>query len=519
LHFADRVGAQATRAIGMGVVYFVACYVALLIDITNGAASVWPASGLLFGVLLLTPSRYLLSTLAGALIGGVIANLGVGFPVATSIGYTCINLGEGVAGRWLVQRYFPDAPRLSQPLNGFSLIACGAAAAVAGACAAASLAYFTAGANWLKVLGTWAGSDAAGIVIVAPVILATTGALEEIPRPLPRWRVVEAAFLLAVLVGVSSWLYLWKHPSQLDQFANPLLILPLVAWASISFEATGAAWAIFIVNAFCVWGSALGMGPLFELSPSSLVNLVMQARVGVTGMVALSLGAAVGTARRSAVVHRRLAQELQAAGDSERSRLSHELHDEVAQKLAALKMQLQLADIAPDSDRRTTTSASVAIVDDLLANVRAISHSLRPAPFDRGQLLPALTAMARAERNRGGLCVLIDTPMADLWLPHEIELVCYRIVREAVANVIKHARARTVAVSLNCQSDWLALSIADDGRGFDVAPTTRQAVRDGHLGLVGMRERLDHVGGTLSINSTLGRGTTIHCLLPLAVTA
>jgi signal transduction histidine kinase len=515
------MGAHATRAIGMGVVYFLACYVALLIDITNGAASVWPASGLLLGVLLLTPGRYLLSILTGALVGGIIANLSVGFPVATSIGYTCINLGEGLAGRWLVQRYFPDAPRLSQPLNGFALIACGAGAAVAGAGAAATLAHVIAGANWLKVLGTWAGSDAAGVVIVAPVILATAGALEEIPRPLPRWRVVEAAFLLAVLVGISCWLYLWKHPSRLDQFANPLLILPLVAWASIRFEATGAAWAIFIVNAFCVWGAALGMGPLFELTPSSLLNLVIQARVGVTGMVALSLGAAVGAARRSAVVHRRLAQQLQAAADSERSRLSHELHDEVAQKLAALKMQLQLADIdiAPDTDRTTSTAASVIIVDDLLANVRAISHSLRPVPFDRGQLLPALTAMARAEGNRGGLSVLIDSPTADLSLPHEIELVCFRVVREAVSNAIKHARARTVAVSLNCQSDWLALSIVDDGRGFDVAPTRRQAVRDGHLGLVGMRERLDHVGGILSINSTLGRGTTINCFLPIAVTA
>lgn len=511
--------AHALRTIGVGAVYFVACYVALLIDTTNGAASVWPASGLLLGVLLLTPTQYVLSILAGAFVGGVIANLGVGFPVATSVGYAFINIGEGLAGRWLVQRYFPDAPRLSQPLNGFALIACGAVVAVAGACIAATLAYFTEDANWFKVLGTWAGSDAAGVVIVSPVILSTAGAVQEIPSRLPRWRVVEAAFLLAILIGISCWLYLWKHPSQLDQFANPLLILPLVAWAAIRFEAIGAAWAIFIVNAFCVWGTALGMGPLVELTPSSLVNLVIQARVGITGMVALSLGAAIGTLRRSAVVHRRLAQELQAAVDSERTRLSHELHDEVAQKLAALKMQLQLADINRTTDRAATTVSSVAIVDDVLANVRAMSHSLRPAPFDRGQLLPALTAMARAEGNRAGLRVLIDSPDADLSLPHEIELVCYRVAREAVSNAVKHASAQHVAVSLDCRSDHLTLSIVDDGRGFDVAPTTRQAVRDGHLGLVGMRERLDCIGGTLSINSTLGRGTTITCLVPIGVAA
>ena len=82
------------------------------------------------------------------------------------------------------------------------------------------------------------------------------------------------------------------------------------------------------------------------------------------------------------------------------------------------------------------------------------------------------------------------------------------------------ARARSKCrCLLNHQSDWLTLCIVDDGRGFDVSPTTRQAVRDGHLGLVGMRERLDRVGGTLNISSTVGRGMTIKCLVPIGVAA
>jgi signal transduction histidine kinase len=511
--------AHGAAALGMGLVYFLACYVALSIDVTNGAASVWPASGLLFGALLLTPKRFVPSVLIGSFVGGTAANLGVGFAAATSIGYTFINLGEGLAGRWLVRRYCPDAPRLSQPLNGFALIACGATASVGGAFVAATLATLTSHANWVGVFGTWAGSDATGVVIVAPVIVATAGAVSELRRPFPRGRLIEALFVLAVLVIMSAWLYLWKHPSRLDHFANPLLILPLIAWAAVRFEATGAAWAIFIVNAFCVWGTALGYGPLFDLTPSSLVNLVVQARVGVTGMVALSLGAAVGAARRSAAVHRRLALELQAAADRERSRLSHELHDEVAQKLAALKMKLQLTAIAPELDRRKSTASSVAIVNDLLADVRAMSHSLRPAPFDEGQLMPALNALAKSEGTRAGITVLIESPDADPSLPREIELVCYRVVREAIANVVKHARARNVCVFLNYESNHLTVSVVDDGRGFDVAPTTRQAVRDGHLGLVGMRERLSHIGGTLSVSSTIGQGTTITCLVPLGVAA
>lgn len=510
---------QGATALGMGLVYFLACYVALSIDVTSGAASVWPASGLLFGVLLLVPRRLILSILIGSSLGGIAANLNVGFAAATSIGYTCINLGEGLAGRWLVRRFCPDAPRLSQPLNGFALIACGVMAAVAGGAIAGLVAMLTSPANWFGVFGTWAGSDATGVVIVTPVLLATASAVSELKPPVPRWRLLEALFILAVLVVTSAYLYLWKHPSRLDQFANPLLILPLIAWAAIRFEATGAAWAVFIVNAFCLWGTALGYGPLFDLTPSSLVNLVVQARVGVTGMVALSLGAAVGAARRSAAMHRRLALELQAAADRERSRLSHELHDEVAQKLAALKMQLQLTEIDPVLDRRKSTASSVAIVDDLLSEVRVMSHSLRPAPFDEGQLLPALNALATSQNTRGRLTVLIESPGNELSLPHDIELVCYRVVREAIANVVKHARAQSVCVFLNYESDQLTLSIVDDGRGFDVAPTARQAVRDGHLGLVGMRERLSRVGGTLSVNSTIGQGTTVTCLVPLGVAA
>ncbi len=510
---------QGATAVGMGLVYFFACYVALSIDVTNGAASVWPASGLLFGTLLLVPHRLVLSILVGSLLGGIAANLGVGFATATSVGYTCINLGEGLAGRWLVRRFCPDAPRLSQPLNGFALIACGGVASVSGGAIAGLVATLTSPASWLGVFGTWTGSAATGVVIITPVLLATAGAVSELKLPFPRRRLFEALFILAVLVVTSAYLYLWKHPSRLDQFANPLLILPLIAWAAIRFEATGAAWAVFVVNAFCLWGTALGYGPLFDLTPSSLVNLVVQARVGVTGMVALSLGAAVGAARRSAAVHRRLARELQETADRERSRLSHELHDEVAQKLAALKMQLQLTEIDQALDRRKSTASSVAIVDELLSEVRAMSHSLRPAPFDEGQLLPALSALATSEGTRGRLTVLIEAPDNELSLPRNIELVCYRVVREAIANVVKHARARSVCVFVNYESDQLTVSIADDGRGFDVAPTTRQAVRDGHLGLVGMRERLSRVGGTMSVSSTIGQGTTVTCLVPLGVVA
>jgi signal transduction histidine kinase len=511
--------AHAATATGMGLAYFCACWVALSIDVANGAASVWPASGLLLGVLLLIDRRWIPSVLAGSLAGGVAANMAVGFEAATSIGYTLINLAEGSTARWLVRRWAPGAWRLRQPSDVLAVMGCGAAAGAAGAVAAGTLAVATGHADWFQVFGTWLGSDTAGVAIVAPVILATADAVRGDSRPWHARQAAEAGLIVAAVMSVAAWVYLAKQPSPLDQLTNPLLLLPLIAWAAIRLETLGAAWAVFLVNAFVLAGAAIGAGPFVGFASESAVNIVLQARVGVTSLVALSLGSAVGAARRSAAIHRQLAAQLQTARDAERGRLSHELHDDVAQRLAALKMQLQIAQMHVGVPDAAGGLASVALIDELLGSVRSLAHSLRPVPFDPGQLVPALRALARREGIRGGFSVLVDTPPHDPSLSHDVELACYRVVREALANVVKHAQARHVAVSLAMQRTGLTITVVDDGRGFDVTQTTRQAVLDGHLGIVGMRERLNRLGGRLTVDSRRGAGTTVNCSLPIGAAA
>jgi signal transduction histidine kinase len=209
-----------------------------------------------------------------------------------------------------------------------------------------------------------------------------------------------------------------------------------------------------------------------------------------------------------------LALQLETAVDAERSRLAHELHDDIAQKLVALKMQLELDD---KHDGRST-SEYVDAVDHLISDVRALSRSMRPAPFEEGQLIPALATLARAEGRRAGLRVVVDARVNDVPLSRDVELACYRVVREAVTNIVKHARARHLAVSAILHAGVFAVRVVDDGTGFDVAPTTRKAVLDGHLGLMGMRERIDQVGGTLKIRSVCGAGTLVECRVPLMTT-
>jgi signal transduction histidine kinase len=103
-------------------------------------------------------------------------------------------------------------------------------------------------------------------------------------------------------------------------------------------------------------------------------------------------------------------------------------------------------------------------------------------------------------------------------LSRDVELACYRVVREAVTNIVKHARAHHLAVSAMAHADFFSVRITDDGAGFDVAPASRQAALDGHLGLMGMQERVEQVGGTLNIRSRKGTGTMVECRVPLMAT-
>ena len=129
-----------------------------------------------------------------------------------------------------------------------------------------------------------------------------------------------------------------------------------------------------------------------------------------------------------------------------------------------------------------------------------------------------MTALARTEGRRGGFCVLVDAPQDDSFaLTRDAELACYRAITEAFANIVKHARARNVALTVTTQLHDVDVRVVDDGEGFDVAPVEQRAALEGRLGLLGMHERLQQVSGSLTVTSTRGAGTTVTCRLPRVV--
>ena len=199
-----------------------------------------------------------------------------------------------------------------------------------------------------------------------------------------------------------------------------------------------------------------------------------------------------------------------AAQELERRRLARELHDETGQALTSMLLGLNAVERAATQDEARAAAADLrALVVETLQEVRRLAVDLRPTALDDFGLVPALKRLGQSARERSGLDVQVEAPLGSARLPPEVETAVYRIVQEAVTNVVKHASARHLSVFLTRRGDTLVGVIEDDGRGFDPG-----APRAG-VGLVGMRERVELLDGHLTVDSTPGRGTTLLVELPL----
>lgn len=214
---------------------------------------------------------------------------------------------------------------------------------------------------------------------------------------------------------------------------------------------------------------------------------------------------------RQALLHR-----LAAAQEQERLRLSRELHDEVGQHIAALMLGLN----SLEPHLRSTPGQPVlgqlqSLTETLSREVHALAVQLRPAALDDLGLVRAITSYAKTWSERSHIGVELHTGNLDeRRLPPEVEVTLYRIVQEALTNVVKHAKASRVSILLNRQEGAVTAIVEDDGRGFD--PDDPKSVPGGRLGLLGMRERAAQLNGSVTIESVVGQGTTVLVRIPVS---
>jgi signal transduction histidine kinase len=194
----------------------------------------------------------------------------------------------------------------------------------------------------------------------------------------------------------------------------------------------------------------------------------------------------------------------------ERRRLARELHDETGQALTSILLGLRSVEEADtDAGRRLALGELRGLVTTTLQDVRRLAVELRPKALDDFGLVPALERLTEGLAEATGMRVEIEAALGETRLPAEIETALYRIVQEALTNVVKHAQARHVSIVVTRRTSSVATVIEDDGKGFVPFEDSEG------LGVVGMRERVALLDGTLQIESGAGGGTTIAVEVPL----
>jgi PAS domain S-box-containing protein len=212
---------------------------------------------------------------------------------------------------------------------------------------------------------------------------------------------------------------------------------------------------------------------------------------------------------------RRLMTKLMTVSEEERGRISRELHDETGQLLTVLTLRLQAL---REQEAAEPLAAELADLQEqaerIARSLHQLAWELRPTSLDDLGLDKALEAAVRRRAEPFGVKVSFDSRLGSERLPCEVETQLYRIVTEAITNVLKHAEARKVSVLLRRRSRDVQAIIEDDGRGFD--QNALRSSRNGRLGLQGMRERAALLDGTMEAESSPGRGTTVFVRLPLS---
>lgn len=373
---------------------------------------------------------------------------------------------------------------------------------------------------WAAVALRWIGEfieqghPRTGLLSVMLAVYAILLGLEPFIARGPVWRAHAYLLFQTALVFLASLLYY-----ELDFFA--LLYLPLAGQAMLALSRRPAFTWVGILIAFTFVGQAIQFGgwagvPFSLLYVAGLLFIAafsqLMIQADTSRREAEKLLAELHEAHRQLQVYAGQAEELATA--RERNRLARELHDSVAQTLYGLTLQSEAASRKlSDGELGTVADRLIEIRQGALQSLqetRLLIYELRPPILEEVGLVAALRGRLDAVEARSGLSVHFDAGGIDK-LPESLEMGLYGIAREALNNVLKHARASQVRVGLTQEGGKILLEVADDGVGFEPAA---RGVGSG-LGLQSMLERAEQIGGKLEIQSAPGNGVSVRVQVPL----
>jgi len=202
--------------------------------------------------------------------------------------------------------------------------------------------------------------------------------------------------------------------------------------------------------------------------------------------------------------------------EEEIKRIAYAVHDEAGQLLTAVHLALSNLEHQSSPQLKNDFETVNQLLKQVETQLRQYSHELRPTILDDLGLIPALHFLANAVSVRTALPIKVSAPAKGRF-PPSIEITLFRVLQEALNNVVKHARASSVSIEVNQDGNLLTCKVQDDGIGFNPSLAQKPGRRTG-LGLISMKERVNSIGGTLDFDSSSGRGTCLFIRVPIPST-
>ena len=505
---------NALKTLLLAFFVFLLCYLTaelggvLVVHVPRPVWLLWPGCAILTAVLLKAPRTIWPVLLPAGLAGFVLYDLRAGLAFAPIAWLILIDAAEVLTATLGVHSVFRGEPRLSN-VKGLTKY-CAFAAILAPVVAATMGAAIPHGSYWISWRIIFL-SEALAFLTLPPAILGWASRIRKGHENsaslwIEAFTLIIGVFLLGYIISVTS-----------GRSITPALfyaLVPFLIWSALRFGPSGVSTSIIIVAFLSIWGSIHGRGPFAGSTPLESV-LSLQLFLLCAAIPFMVLAALAEEHKLGERALRELSGRLITAQEEERTRLSRELHDDLSQRMARLLIRLErcrqsIGEVSPKS--RQQLEAVVEMASDISANLRDLSHMLHPATLATLGLVTSISGFCRKFSEQHNLIVKFEFGDIRKDLPDDVSLCLFRIVQEALNNVVKHSAAQEARVTLTGAGDRIDLCIEDSGVGFDTASPQETAA----LGLISMRERVRLVGGQFSIESEPSRGTRILVRVPVA---
>lgn len=543
---------QALAAVSVGTGYYIGAKVGFALTFhPHPVSTLWPPNSILLAALLLSRRRSWWLLLLAALPAHLLVQLNADIPAAMILCWYVSNCSEALIGALLLRYFTKTEVRFDNThhVSLFILVALlGPFLSSFLDAGFVMLNHFGASSFWAVFRMRVLSNVLASLTLVPLIVTWWRVDLTSLRRTFRKRR--HEVFLLAIgLLGVGLLSF---SPEMLAGDTRPTLLylpLPVLLWAAIRFGPRGSSAALLAVSIFEIWAAIHGFGPFTAQSPemnalsvqlflilasmplmflAALIKEREQAQEAAAQKeerLELALKAAKQASRALRDSQTRLSQShthirkllgrLIDIQESERRRISRELHDDLNQKIATLclnisrvkrKLPMQDGDLILELDQLRETA------NDLTDEVRKLSHQLHPAVLEHLGLVTALESYIESFRDEEQIDVQLTAQIGEERVPFQTSICLYRVAVEALRNVSRHSEAEFASISLKRLDDTLELKVSDSGKGFDVE-TFRQG---GGLGLISIEERLRLLDGSCEIRSAPQLGTTLVARVPLS---